>query len=96
MDLRGFSADNAGVIYELNELINVMPVARIVLLVDRTTDIAFLKETLKHCWSNMRPDSPNRGISKATLTACEVAAERQLEVAHVLQSLSAAVRRGKS
>ena len=39
MDLRGFSPDNKGCIRELNELINVAPVQRVVLVVDETTKL---------------------------------------------------------
>ncbi|MDH3338863.1 MAG: hypothetical protein OEM76_13710 [Gammaproteobacteria bacterium] len=93
MDVRGFSADNAGVIFELNELVNMVPIHRVVLIADRTTDTPFLNEVLENSWANMRPDSPNRTIEEAVLTICAVAPERAMEVPHVLRSLCDAARK---
>lgn len=92
MDVRGFSADNAGVIFELNELVNIVPIHRVVLIADRTTDTPFLNEVLENAWANMRPDSPNRTNEEAVLTICRVAPERAMEVPHVLRSLCDAAR----
>ena len=92
MDVRGLSANNAGVVFELNELINVVPIHQVVLIVDRTTDKTFPNETLDKSWANMRPDSPNRASEKAALTICEVAPDRLMEVPHVLHGLCAAAR----
>ena len=92
MDVRGFSTNNAGVVFELNELINVVPIHQVVLIVDRTTDKTFLNEALDKSWANMRPDSPNWASEKAALTICEVAPDRLMEVPHVLHSLCAAAR----
>jgi hypothetical protein len=65
MDLRGFSASNQGCLYELQCLIDIVPVERVVLLTDRTTDRACLDEALAASLSNMAKDSPNR--SKKTM-----------------------------
>ena len=90
MDVRGFSTKNVGVVFELNELINVMPIHQVVLIVDRTTDMTFLNQTLENSWANMRADSPNRANEGAAVKICEVAPERAMEIPHVLRSLSAA------
>ena len=45
MDLRGFLPDNQGCVFEINELLNVVPLDRVVFVVDATTDLAFLRET---------------------------------------------------
>ena len=47
MDLRGFSPSNRGCIFEIEQLIASVPVPRIVLLIDRTTDRPFLEQTLQ-------------------------------------------------
>lgn len=90
MDVRGFSASNTGVVYELNELINVVPLEKIVLVKDRSTDTVFLNETLDQSWAGMRADSPNRNASTAQLKICEVERERAMEVPHVLRQLGIA------
>jgi hypothetical protein len=59
MDLRGFSPQNRGVVYEINELINVVPLERVVFVIDDTTDEQFLRRTIQECWDQMRPTSPN-------------------------------------
>jgi hypothetical protein len=50
MDLRSFSARKPGCIHELNTLIKLTPLARILLVVDKTTDLAFLEQTLQNAW----------------------------------------------
>src|SRR5262245_22598638 len=50
MDLRGFSPDNKGCVFELQSLVAHVPLGKIMLLVDATTDVAFLRQTLERCW----------------------------------------------
>lgn len=63
MDLRSFSAANAGCIHELEHLVDKVPIDRCLLLVDDTTDRAFLERTLRQAWQALPQDSPNRGLS---------------------------------
>jgi hypothetical protein len=65
MDLRGFSTGNQGCLFELQSLIDTVPVARVVLLTDRSTDAPFLQQTLARCWQTMAPASPNREATGA-------------------------------
>ena len=65
MDLRRFAPGNAGCARELNELVNVVPLHRVVLVVDAATDDAFLQDTLQAAWHAMTPESPNRATSPA-------------------------------
>ncbi|HEV7464216.1 MAG TPA: tetratricopeptide repeat protein, partial [Methyloceanibacter sp.] len=51
MDLRNFSPSNQGCIFEINELLDVVPLDRVVFVVDETTDQAFLREILTECWA---------------------------------------------
>lgn len=60
MDLRSFTASNQGCQYELQQLINIVPLTRVLYIVDDTTDLRFLHETLKQRWLNAAEDSPNR------------------------------------
>ena len=46
MDLRGFSRRNAGCVFELHELVRLVPLDRVVFVVDRRTDETLLAETL--------------------------------------------------
>ena len=63
MDLRSFSEKNAGCIHELRHLVGNVPLGRCLLLVDDTTDLAFLGRTLRMAWHDLPADSPNRGRS---------------------------------
>jgi hypothetical protein len=49
MDLRGFSRRNAGCVFELHELVRLVPLDRVVFVVDRRTDETLLAETLGDC-----------------------------------------------
>ncbi|MEM9091403.1 MAG: hypothetical protein AAGC93_22025, partial [Cyanobacteria bacterium P01_F01_bin.53] len=67
MDLRSFSRQRAGCIFEINTLIHRVPVEQFTLLVDRTTDEAFLRETIQLAWQSQPPESPNTLKSADTL-----------------------------
>ena len=60
MDLRGFSQQNAGRVFEINEIFNLVPLRHIVLVVDETTDQSFMRQTMQHAWRRLRELSPNR------------------------------------
>ena len=60
MDLRGFSPQNKGCVYELQMLLDTVPANRIVVFADRSTDLPFLNRTLAGCARAMAPMSPNR------------------------------------
>jgi hypothetical protein len=61
MDLRAFSANSRGCIFELSVLIDEVPLHRVALLIDRTTDEPLLRETLLGLWQFVNPRSPNAG-----------------------------------
>jgi hypothetical protein len=69
MDLRAFTSKNTGCIFELGTLINVVPLHRIVLLIDQTTDELLLRQTLADQWRRMNPQSPNAsgGIARVRM-----------------------------
>lgn len=60
MDLRGFSPSNRGCVFEITELLEVVPLARIMLVVDRTTDEQFLTQVFNDGWAKVTEASPNR------------------------------------
>lgn len=59
MDLRSFSASNAGCIHEIWFLVQTVPVERFVLVVDDTTDMHFLDNTLQEAIARLPPGAPN-------------------------------------
>lgn len=50
MDLRGFSPGNQGCLYELQQLLALVPLPAIVLCIDATTDAPFLRRVLDSTW----------------------------------------------
>lgn len=60
MDLRSFSASNRGCRYEIGRLLDSVDLRRVVLLVDKTTEMPFLEATLQELWRQLAADSPNR------------------------------------
>jgi len=59
MDLRSFSKNNQGCLYELGQLMNNVPFDRVILAIDDSTDRTFLDMTVRDIWRNIAPDSPN-------------------------------------
>ena len=65
MDLRNLSSVNAGCVFEIRELLDAVPAERLVFVVDRTTDQAFLEQTWLEACKHLYADSPNRAIVPA-------------------------------
>ncbi|MES2564064.1 MAG: hypothetical protein V4637_15225 [Pseudomonadota bacterium] len=66
MDLRSFSSSNQGCIFELQQLLDSVPLARVVFLIDAHTDRAFLERVLREAWQRTRSDSPNARSTQPT------------------------------
>jgi hypothetical protein len=60
MDLRGFTEEARGCIYEINELLDMVPLERIVFVIDRTTDEIGLAQVFSDGWARLGAASPNR------------------------------------
>ena len=63
MDLRGLSASNAGCVYEIRQLVDTVPVERLVFVVDASTDHPFLRQTWESACLDLPVGSPNSGRS---------------------------------
>jgi hypothetical protein len=74
MDLRGFTPANRGCIFEIEQLIASVALDRIVLLVDDSTDVPFLEQTLQGAWRAMPGDSPNAGAGTHRLRVLQASA----------------------
>jgi hypothetical protein len=71
MDLRSFSPTNQGCLFELEQLLAIVPLSQVLLLVDGTTDRAFLAAALQDLWRNVPADSSNRGLADPELRLFE-------------------------
>jgi hypothetical protein len=90
MDLRGFSSENAGCIFEINELINTVTVERVVFIIDDTTDERYLRQVLQQSWSQTKPASPNRQSSSGLLHLFRLQGFQNGELQRILPILSTA------
>lgn len=72
MDLRGFGKKNRGCEFELEMLFEDVPVSRVVLLVDRTTEIENLTQVLQAAWAKLPESSPNRALTEPVLSLFQV------------------------
>jgi hypothetical protein len=68
MDLRGFSVAHLGCVFELNHLMNLASLDRIVLLADRFTDMRALEETLQGAWRNLDFGAPSASVENPALS----------------------------
>jgi hypothetical protein len=93
MDLRGFGPDNAGCIYELGQLVDLVPTECTVLIVDESTDEAFLVETLRGVWAKLRADSPNRSEAPSPLRVVDAGREGPDPSARILGALAEVLHR---
>ena len=83
MDLRSFSQQNQGCLYELEQLIN--RIARVVFLVDQTTDIPFLESWIQSLWRKADQNSPNLKAASPALHLFHV----NKQTRHTMKSLLA-------
>jgi hypothetical protein len=91
MDLRGFTSSNAGCIFEIGALMNSVPLARVVFVIDRTTDEALLETVLRDAWRQLARSSPNRDHTEP-LQLLKVGEQVTDGLRRVLMSLSMSSR----
>jgi hypothetical protein len=92
MDVRGFSSMNAGCIFELGRLLDGVDLERVVLLVDDTTDQAFLETTLHDLWRNLSVESPNRLAVAPTVRLFRIVSQSERELNALLTLLMPGAR----
>jgi hypothetical protein len=59
MDLRGFTEENLGCAWELAQLVNLIPLSKVVLCIDQDTQRPALETALRGAWRALVPTSPN-------------------------------------
>jgi hypothetical protein len=67
MDLRGFSKDNRGCLYELEQIVECGLLARTLFVIDDTTDVPLLTSTLPHRADGVGDLSGDGTVSKLNL-----------------------------
>jgi hypothetical protein len=91
MDLRSLTDRNAGCAFELEELLNLMPLDRVIVVVDDTTDRRFMTQVVEGACGRLRSDSPNQGLTASALRPFELDALGSTELHALLRRICAAV-----
>ncbi|MBO0702946.1 MAG: hypothetical protein J2P38_08435, partial [Candidatus Dormibacteraeota bacterium] len=94
MDLRGFTSARLGSTYEIQQLLLHIPVSRIILLTDATTDHAFLEQTAIRAWNALPAGAPNREVQDPRLTIIEAGRNTERSLGVLLAALSQAATAG--
>jgi hypothetical protein len=92
MDLRGFTAQNAGCVFEIKELVNVVPLGRVKFIVDGTTDEQFLLQVVHQAWGAMGIASPNRRPARNQLRLFRLTGSGPGEMRQLLRALCVAAK----
>jgi hypothetical protein len=74
MDLRGFGLHRQGCVFELQTLLDTVPLDRFVLLFDKTTDLEALESLLAERWQQLDVASPNLASKNTTLRLLDASA----------------------
>ena len=90
MDLRSFSQNNAGCVFEINELFNLVPLQRIVFVIDKSTDQQFMRDTMLAAWRQLKERSPNRRISRPEVSLLQLSGPSGGELRNLLYAISGA------
>jgi hypothetical protein len=102
MDLRGFSSQRAGCVFEIQTLLDVVPLERLVFLFDQTTHRDELKAVLADRWRQLDATSPNLAATTPTLRLLDAgvgaadAVHRLLTLARAQAQPPSAVRRAEA
>ena len=93
MDLRSFSASNKGCVDEIGYLLDDVDLARVVFLLDASTDRAFLDSSLQQQWQQVSADSPNLGAPQPAARLFLMEGESERDLVALLRHLLAGVPR---
>jgi hypothetical protein len=80
MDLSSLAPNNQGCAWELQQLLNRVPLSRVTLLINDSTDLALLRQILQGAASRLAPDSPNAAVDVPIDTGPEALVWRLLSI----------------
>ena len=89
MDVRSFGPQHQGCVFELQTLLDTVPLERLVLLVNKGTELEFLKQVLDARWQELQIDSPNARASVSTMRLIEVNGSESRGVRHLMRAAAA-------
>jgi len=91
IDLRGFSPLHGGLVFEIRELIDTVPLGRVLFIVDGTTDEPFLRQVVDQAWGAISPKSPNRAQPSPELRVFPYVGSQGGELRRLLRAVCTAV-----
>lgn len=94
VDLRGYEERRTGMRYEIEQVINSVPLQRCVVLTQAGDDEAAIDALLSSAWSQMQADSPNRTPGGAELRVVQLKGNGMREVRRVFADLARVTRAG--
>lgn len=94
MDLRNFRATHAGCVFEIRTLLQAMPLARLVFVVDSTTDRQALTQTLHAALARLPVSSPNYRASALDVPLIEFAGTSSRALQPLLRTICHAAAGG--
>ena len=94
MDLRGFTPSRHGCVYELQTLLDTVPIGRLLFFIDRTTDRSGLESVLTEHWQRLDAASPNVTSETATLRLLDVSGSDAQAVRQLLAIAAPIARTG--
>jgi hypothetical protein len=89
MDLRSFSRKNQGCIFELQQLLDSVPLERVLFLIDDTSDREFLGQVLQDAWLRVGAESPNCRTAAPEARLLHVATSHATDVRGLLKLMLA-------
>jgi hypothetical protein len=89
MDLRGFGAANAGCVFEINAIFELVPLSRAMFAVDQSTDHGFMRRTMRQAWSQVKERSPNRRVASGQVALVDLS-QSATSTQDLLYAISAA------
>ncbi|MGH6769023.1 MAG: hypothetical protein ACRECO_08385 [Xanthobacteraceae bacterium] len=84
MDLRGFTPDRRGCVYELQTLLDTVPLVRLAFVFDKSTDLDALETILTQQWQELDDASPNLASERPTLRLLNASDGDPIIVRHLL------------
>ena len=79
LDLSGMMPGNAGTRYEIQRVIDRVPIDRVIFLADRRSDRDYLHAEIGRAWSQMAFGSPNSGAGRRVARLAVTDSYRQIQ-----------------
>jgi hypothetical protein len=79
LDLSGLMPGNEGVRYELQQIVDRVPIERVIFLADRRSDRNYLRTGIGHAWVRMASHSPNSGTRTRVARLAVTDSYRQMQ-----------------